>query len=164
MKATERRAHACFDPDRHIPPIHPLFHSSDFLKLRHSRNKSEMEAGSCKENDTPWHFTVRTLSKSDRFRTRKHQNDNISSASILMFSRSKTLGLGCRSLYMILEAKLERVHHAKLNKCSIRSFPCYVIAAMLEDDNATSLSFDSLGIDCKPSIPFTSRRGNTQLL
>ena len=61
--------------------------------------------GSCKENDTPWHFTVRTLSKSDRFRTRKHQNDNISSASILMFSRSKTLGLGlglgCRSLYTI---------------------------------------------------------------
>ena len=61
--------------------------------------------GSCKENDTPWHFTVRTLSKSDHFRTRKHQNDNISSASILMFSRSKTLGLGlglgCRSLYMI---------------------------------------------------------------
>ena len=63
------------------------------------------KVGSCKENDTPWHFTVRTLSKSDRFRTRKHQNDNISSASILMFSRSKTLGLGlglgCRSLYMI---------------------------------------------------------------
>ena len=103
-KSEDARAHACFDPDRHIPPIHPLFHSSDFLKLRHSRNKSEMEA------------------------------------------------------------KLERVHHAKLNKCSIRSFPCYVIAAMLEDDNATSLSFDSLGIDCKPSIPFTSRRGNTQLL
>ena len=31
------------------------------------------------------------MSKSDRFRTRKHQNDNISSASILMFSRSKRL-------------------------------------------------------------------------
>ena len=44
-----------------------------------------------------------------------------------------------------------------------RSFACDVIAAMLEDDNkrflisssnmaATSLSFESLGIDCKPSI------------
>ena len=67
------------------------------------RTQSYSLSGSCKENDTPWHFTVRTLSKSDRFRTRKHQNDNISSASILMFSRSKTLGLGlgCRSLHMI---------------------------------------------------------------
>ena len=27
--------------------------------------------GSCKESYTPWHFTVRTLSKSIRFRTRK---------------------------------------------------------------------------------------------
>ena len=104
-KSEDARMHASTPTATFIHfSIHPLFHSSDFLKLRHSRNKSEMEA------------------------------------------------------------KLERVHHAKLNKCSIRSFPCYVIAAMLEDDNATSLSFDSLGIDCKPSIPFTSRRGNTQLL
>ena len=40
----------------------------------------------------PWHFTVRTLSKSNRFRTRKLQNNNISPASILKFSRSKMIG------------------------------------------------------------------------
>ena len=40
-----------------------------------------------------------------------------------------------------------------------RSFSCYVIAAILEDDNnlllvhpTWPLSFDSLGIHCKPSI------------
>ena len=54
--------------------------------------KSWNELGSCKENCTPWHFTVRTLPKSDRFRMRKLQNDNISPASILKFSRSKTIG------------------------------------------------------------------------
>ena len=48
--------------------------------------------GSCKENDTPWHFTVRTLSKSNRFRTRKHQNASWGYVIILKFSRSKTIG------------------------------------------------------------------------
>ena len=48
--------------------------------------------GSCKENDTPWHFTVRTLSKSNRFRTRKHQNASWGYVIILKFSCSKTIG------------------------------------------------------------------------
>ena len=48
--------------------------------------------GSCKENDTPWHFTVRTLSKSKRFRTRNLQNASRGYVIILKFSRSKAIG------------------------------------------------------------------------
>ena len=55
-------------------------------------NPNLLVVRSCKENYTLWHFTVRTLSKSNRLRTRKLRNNNMSSASILMCSRSKTIG------------------------------------------------------------------------
>ena len=45
--------------------------------------------GSCKE-DTPWHFTVRTLSKC--FRTRKLQNASWGYVITLKFPRCKTIG------------------------------------------------------------------------
>ena len=46
--------------------------------------------GSCNENYTHWHFTVRTLSKCNRFRMRKLQNASWGYV-ILKFSRSKTI-------------------------------------------------------------------------
>ena len=53
---------------------------------------TSQQKGSCKENYTPWHSTVTTLSESNRFRTRKLQINNISPASMLKFSHSKTIG------------------------------------------------------------------------
>ena len=68
---------ACFREDSHA-----LSTCDPFLQ----------QVQSCKENDTPWHFTVRTLSRSNRFRTRKFQNASREYYIILKFSRSKTIG------------------------------------------------------------------------
>ena len=65
---------------------HPL------CTVRNENSEDTYLFGSCKENYTPWHFTVRTLSKSNRFRTRKLQNASRGYVIILKFSRSKAIG------------------------------------------------------------------------
>ena len=111
---------------------HPL------CTVRNENSEDTYLFGSCKENYTPWHFTVRTLSKSNRFRTRKLQNNNISLANILRCSHSKKIGFWQKfsqwnikgvvfftcSLHLIFSPQTKQTIFHLINKALLWFFIC----------------------------------------